>query len=340
MQRIVAKEFLNTPNEIPILDVRSPGEYATGHVPNAISFPLFSDDERAEIGTLYKQKGPQIATKKGLEIVGPKLVAFIEQAEAFGVSEFRMYCWRGGMRSQSMATLLESYGFKVLLLKDGYKGYRNFIIEYFRAKLPLKVITGYTGSKKTAFLYLLKEQGAQIIDIEGLANHQGSSFGNQKSKSQPTTEQFQNNLLDAFQKLDTNKTIYVEDENMRIGKVNMPEVFYQQKNNSPHIFIEIDKVERVEFLKEDYKNLSAEQLIQATEGISKKLGLELAAEAIECIKTGEGTRAATIILTYYDRQYHKSISNKKHVIEAHFKIKMNELASLAQKIALVPDYAV
>lgn len=340
MQRIVAKEFLNTIEEVPILDVRSPSEYATGHVPNAISFPIFSDEERAEVGTLYKQKGQKLATKKALEIVGPKLVLFIEQAEIFGVSEFRMYCWRGGMRSQSMATLLESYGFKVVLLKDGYKGYRNYIIEYFSTKLPLKVITGYTGSKKTAFLYFLKAKGAQIIDIEGLANHQGSSFGNQKSKSQPTTEQFQNELLDAFRKMDTNKTIYVEDENMRIGKVNMPEVFYQQKNDSPHIFIEIDKAERVEFLKEDYKNLSVDELILATEGISKKLGLELANEAIECIRKGEGTRAATIILTYYDRQYHKSISNKKHLIEEHFKVKMNELNSLAHKIMLEPNYAV
>ena len=340
MQRISPKEFLNTPNEIPILDVRSPGEFALGHIPNAISFPIFSDDERAEIGTLYKQKGPKIATKKGLEIVGPKLVSFIEQAEAHGVSEFRMCCWRGGMRSQSMATLLESYGFKVTLLKEGYKAYRNFIIEYFSAKLPLKVITGYTGSKKTAFLYLLEAQGAQIVDLEGLANHQGSSFGNQKSKSQPTTEQFQNRLLEAFQKLDPSRTIYVEDESMRIGRVSMPEVFYKQKSNSPHIFIEIDKGERVEFLKEDYKNLSVDQLILATEGISKKLGFELAAEAIECIKMGEGTRAAEIILTYYDRQYHKSISNKKHLIQNHFKIKMSELESLAEKIAMEPDYAV
>jgi tRNA 2-selenouridine synthase len=340
MQRIASKEFLNLPNEIPILDVRSEGEFATGHLPNAISFPIFSDKERAVIGTLYKQEGPKIATKKGLEIVGPKLVEFIEQAETYGVSEFRMYCWRGGMRSQSMATLLESYGFKVNLLKGGYKAYRNYIIEYFSKQLPLKVITGYTGSKKTAFLYLLKAQGAQIVDLEGLANHQGSSFGNQKSKSQPTTEQFQNNLLDEFLKLNLEKSIFVEDESMRIGKVNMPEVFYRQKSNSPHIFLEIDKLERVEFLKEDYKNLSIDQLILATEGISKKLGLELAVEAIECIKTGKGTRAAEIILTYYDRQYHKSILNKKHLIKDHFKIKMGELESLAQKIVLEPDYAV
>jgi len=340
MQSIAPKEFLKTSNEIPILDVRSPSEFATGHLPSAISFPIFSDNERAVIGTLFKKEGPKPATKKGLGIVGPKLVDFIEQAEKLGVAEFRMYCWRGGMRSQSMATLLESYGFKVVLLKGGYKAYRNFIIEYFSVQLPIKVITGYTGSKKTAFLYLLKTQGAQIVDLEGLANHQGSSFGNQKSMSQPTTEQFQNMLLDEFLKLDLRKPVFIEDESMRIGQVNVPEVFYQQKSNSPHIFLEIDKAERVEFLKEDYKNLSAEQLILATEGISKKLGLELAAEAIECIKLGHGTRAAEIILTYYDRQYHKSISNKKHLIHDHFKIEMSELESLAKKITLGTENAV
>jgi len=340
MQRISSEEFLATSTKLPILDVRSPAEFETGHIPGAISFPIFSDEERAIIGTLYKQEGSEIATKKGLEIVGPKLVPFIEQAEAIGGTIFKMYCWRGGMRSQSMATLLESYGFKVKLLNGGYKAYRNHIIQYFGQKLPLKVITGYTGSKKTLFLQMLKDNGAQVVDLEGLANHQGSSFGNQKSKSQPTTEQFQNMLLKAFLELDQTKSIYIEDESMRIGWVNLPETLYQQKNTSPHIFIEIDKKERVEFLLDDYKNLSPEQLILATEAIRKKLGDEQASEAIECIKKGEGRRAASIILTYYDRQYHKSISNKRDFIQDHFKIKMNEMESLARKMALAPKYAI
>ena len=228
MQRIPAKEFLRTNVEVPILDVRSPGEFETGHVPGAISFPIFSDDERAIIGTLYKQEGSKVAVKKGLELVGPKLTSFIEKAEGFGASTFRMYCWRGGMRSQSMASLLESYGFKVVLLEKGYKGYRNHLINFFEEELPLKVVTGYTGSKKTAFLHLLTKNGAQIIDLEGLANHQGSSFGNQKTEGQPTTEQFQNMLLEAFQKLDLEKPIYIEDESMRIGWVNLPEALYHQ----------------------------------------------------------------------------------------------------------------
>ena len=340
MQRIQVEEFLPKIDNIPILDVRSPSEFATGHIPQAISFPIFSDEERAIIGTLYKQEGNKSAVKKGLEIVGPKLVSFIEKAEALGVSAFKIYCWRGGMRSSSMATLLESYGFKVILLVGGYKSFRTYLRVFFDQKLPLKVVTGYTGSKKTAFLYLLKENGAQIIDLEGLANHQGSSFGNQKSDSQPTIEQFQNSLLESFQKLDLEQPIYIEDESMHIGWVSLPEALYQQKNKSPHLFIEIEKGERVEFLKEDYKNLSADQLIRATEAISKKLGFELAAEAIECIKMGEGSRAAEIILTYYDRQYHKSITKKQHLIEGHFKIGMNELGTLAEKVALKPDYAV
>src|SRR5690606_20923019 len=186
------------------------------------------------------------AIKKGLEIVGPKMVHFIEQAEAFQSTHLNLYCWRGGMRSESMAWLLERYGFTTTVLAGGYKAYRSHALNFFEQPLPLKVVSGYTGSKKTHFLQMLKEAGEQVIDLEGLAQHQGSSFGNKKSTGQPTTEQFQNLLYQAFSVLDLSKVIWIEDESMRIGQVNLPQRLYQRMEESPRVVLDISLAERVE----------------------------------------------------------------------------------------------
>ncbi|MCP4458838.1 MAG: tRNA 2-selenouridine(34) synthase MnmH [Cytophagales bacterium] len=332
LNRIKPLDFLSLDASIAILDVRSPSEYAVGHIPSAISFPLFTDEERAVVGTIYKQKSKKEAVKKGLEIVGPKMVEFVELAEHLNSSKLALYCWRGGMRSESMAWLLGQYGFETIILEGGYKAYRNKLHGFFDQKLPLRVVTGYTGSKKTEFLLNLKAKDEQVVDLEGLAQHQGSSFGNQKSINQPETEHFQNLVYQEFMTLDLNKTIWIEDESMHIGKVCLPENLYKQKNESPHVFIEIEKSQRVNFLIEDYGALSTEQLSDATQAISKKLGHDNASKAIDAIGAGDLKTAVEIILTYYDRQYHKSISRKRHLIEGHYKIDINKLYNLADEL--------
>lgn len=338
MERVGIADFID--HENPIIDVRSPGEFAKGHIIGATSIPLFSDEERAEVGTIYKQKSKQIAVKKGLEIVGPKMVQFIEEIEALNAPKLRVYCWRGGMRSESMAWLFEKYGIETTILSGGYKAYRNEVINYFDRKLPLKVLSGYTGSKKTALLELIQIQGGQVVDLEGLANHQGSSFGNQKSTGQPSTEQFQNLLFEEFSKMTLDRPIWIEDECMNIGKVRLVESLYTQKNASPHYFLEIDRSERLDFLIEDYGDLTSDQLTQATNGIAKKLGRELAAQAIEFIVNGDLRNAAKIILTYYDKQYNKSISKKSDLVQGHYKISINEISGLAKELASIESNAV
>lgn len=331
--RLSISDFQAQESSIPILDVRSPSEFDLGHIPSAISLPLFSDEERAVVGILYKQKSKKEAIKKGFEIVGSKMVGFIEQAEKLNSPTVALYCWRGGMRSESMAWLLGQYGLEPVVLEGGYKAYRKAMRDFFDKKLPLKVVTGYTGSKKTEFLHLLKTEGQQVVDLEGLAQHQGSRFGNEKSISQPATEHFQNLVYQEFMNFDLNRPIWVEDESMNIGRVSLLENFYQQKNESPHVFLEIEKAQRVVFLIEDYGTLRQEQLIDATQAISKKLGFQNAVKAVEAIKEGDLTKAVEIILTYYDRQYHKSISHKEHLIEEHFKIDSHKLAILAAELA-------
>ena len=310
--------FLRGEGTSPILDVRSPSEFAHGHIPGAVSFPLFSDEERAIVGTTYKQKGQQQAVKIGLEITGPKMVDFITKAEVLGSKSFRVHCWRGGMRSESVSWLLQQYGFETQLLEGGYKAYRQELLRYFSEDLPLRVVTGYTGSGKTRLLHELASAGEQVIDLEGYANHQGSSFGNQNCDEQPTTEQFQNDLFDAFMKLDQKRTIWLEDESICIGRVSLPEPLFTQMNASPHVQIDVQKSIRIENLMRDYGQIDKAKLAVATRSITKKLGHKKAEAALGHIEVGEMQEAASIILTYYDSSYRKSVERKAALIEGRY----------------------
>lgn len=340
MKRVSAHTFLEKLPDVPLLDVRSPAEYEEGHIPEAVSFPLFNNQERAIIGTLYKQQGRTKAIKKGLEIVGPKMVGFVEEAEKLNSTQLALYCWRGGMRSESMAWLLERCGIETYVLEGGYKAYRKILGDFFDQKLPLHVLTGYTGSKKTQLLHLLREKGEQVVDLEGLARHQGSSFGNQKSKSQPTTEHFQNLLFEEFRKLDLLRPIWIEDESMRIGRVMLVEALYQQKNRSPHFVVEVQKEQRVDFLVTDYGKLQPEQLITATEAIRKKLGGDKSAEAIEHIRSGQLEQAAAITLNYYDARYRQSLERKQQFIKARLTVDLNNLEAAVQQLQEAVHHAV
>lgn len=294
-------------SEAPCLDIRSPGEYNKAHVPGAISFPLFTDSERELVGTNYKEDGQKAAIKLGLEIVGPKMKRFIEQAEMLKSGTFRMYCWRGGMRSSSMAWLFEQYGFEVIQLKGGYKSYRHALFALLEQPLKLKVLTGYTGSGKTEVLHEMQKLGAQVVDLEGLANHPGSSFGNVLELKQPSTEMFQNLILSEISSFDLDRPIWIEDESICIGKVHLPEKLYYKMRESPRYLMKVPIERRIELLVRQYGGIGKSRLRKAVEGIQKKLGSERAEEATDAIEKSELAYAAKILLTYYDRQYEKSI---------------------------------
>lgn len=332
MEIIDVSAFLDPTAGLPIVDVRSPGEFAKGHIPRAVSIPLFTNEERAVVGTLYKQRGQQEAIKKGLSIVGPKMVGFIEQAEAIGAAQLHVHCWRGGMRSESMAWLFERYGLHTSILRGGYKAYRNAVLHFFDQPLHLRVLTGYTGCQKTELLHAMKTQGAQVIDLEGLAHHQGSSFGNAKTEGQPTSEQFQNNLHDYCQSLDVTQPIWIEDESICIGNVSLPESLFQQMTAAPHVRISAPMEQRLQFLVKDYGDIDPEKLKASTMAISKRLGKENTAEALEAIDQGDLYRAASLILGYYDLQYEKSISKKAKQIIGDFTLVSNQVDQLANII--------
>jgi tRNA 2-selenouridine synthase len=177
VKQLSVEEFLEKAQSLPIVDVRSPGEYDHAHIPGAVSIPLFDNDERALVGTKYKNAGKDSAVLLGLDLVGPKLAGFVKQSKKLNPQhkEVLVHCWRGGMRSGSFAWLLDTAGLTASTLVGGYKAYRNAVLSAFAEPRNLIILGGKTGSGKTDILKELARQGEQIIDLEGLAHHKGST---------------------------------------------------------------------------------------------------------------------------------------------------------------------
>lgn len=266
--------FLAARTDRVVLDVRSPGEYAQGHIPGAVSFPLFDDLERARVGTVYKQQGKEEAMLLGLKIVGPKMEKFVRQARKLAPHRrLAVHCWRGGQRSGSMAWLFRQSGFDVVTLLGGYKNYRRHLLDAFeQIAFPMIVIGGQTGSGKTKVLRELQRLGEQIIDLEALAHHKGSAFGAIGELPQPTVEQFENDLFEAMIPLDPGRRVWLENESRSIGRVFVPEGFWRHFKASPLYNIEVPSECRIQNLVDDYTGFSSEELEEAFLRIEKKTG--------------------------------------------------------------------
>ncbi|MDP5169611.1 MAG: tRNA 2-selenouridine(34) synthase MnmH [Bacteroidia bacterium] len=296
-----------------VIDVRAPGEFGEGHLPNAVNVPLFDDEERKEVGTLYKQQGRQPAFLRGLEFVGPKLADFVRTAEAISPSrKLLVHCWRGGMRSSSLATLWAQSGFEVKTLEGGYKAYRKYIREASARPLNIIILGGMTGSGKTRILKSLAKKGEQIIDLEGLANHKGSSFGTIGELPQGTTEQFENDLFEKLKVIDPEKTVWIEDESRMIGKIFVPDALWDQMIKSPVIKLEVPKQFRVENLVNDYAGGDPQLAEEALLRIAKRMDGKMVKIAIEALHQGDYATTADLALAYYDRTYTHSINKKPH----------------------------
>ena len=208
-------DFLDKSRTMPVIDVRSPAEFDHGHISGAINMPVFSNEERSIIGSLYVQQGSSEAIMKGLDLVGPKMKDFAASARDIAPGgEALLHCWRGGMRSNSMAWLLNTVGIKTSTLEGGYKSYRRFAQAFFTKPLNLIVIGGMTGSGKTEVLEALEKKGIQVIHLERLARHKGSVFGGIGMPVQPTTEQFENDLFTLLMQLDSQEPVFIEDESL------------------------------------------------------------------------------------------------------------------------------
>lgn len=302
--QVSSQNFFKQAHDVPIIDVRAPQEYIHAHIPGAHNVPLFSDQARAQVGLLYKQEGKHAAIKLGLSIVGPRLLELVKHIEAIAPQKIvRMHCWRGGMRSQSLAWLLNMSGFNVYLLEGGYKQYRAYMREQFAKKFNLISIGGKTGSGKTDFLKTLASLDYSVIDIENLANHKGSVFGHVGSQEQPSQEQFENLLGLALLNHDSSKPLFVEKESRRIGKLLLPEDFFKQLQTAPSVSIQASKQERIQRIMRDYGMADKRDLCNAVKKIEKHLG-GLACKTISNqILENNYDSAISSLLNYYDAYY-------------------------------------
>ena len=347
IQKLTIEEFLQLAKQHPVFDVRSPGEFIHAHIPNAISLPLFTDEERKIVGTAYKQQSKQAAIKLGLDFFGVKMKKMVEGVESLAADRKSLaekshpltnndqqptnavlvHCWRGGMRSAGVAWLLDLYGFKVYTLVGGYKVYRKWVLAQFEQQYNFKIIGGYTGSGKTLVLNELSKQHS-AIDLEALAHHKGSTFGALGELPQPKQEMFENLLAERLadirwllaEKTSSQPTndqrptcIWLEDESQRIGNLQIPMPLWYAIRKCPVYFLNIPFEERLDYLTEEYGKFTKEQLVNAIIRIQKRLGGLETKNAMNHLLENNHKECFRILLTYYDKWYEKGLHNRENL---------------------------
>jgi tRNA 2-selenouridine synthase len=240
-----------------IIDARSPSEFAHDHIPGAINCPVLDDEERARVGTLYKQVSPFEARKVGAALVAINVARHLQnvfQHQPKGWTPL-VYCWRGGQRSGAFTHILRQVGWSAQRLNGGYKAWRSFVLtelEHIPASFQFQVISGPTGCAKTKILHALSQLGEQVLDLEGLAAHKGSVLGELPRTAQPSQKMFDTLLLENLSNLDPNRPVYVEAESKRIGSIQLPDSLFQAMNRAPWLSIQASLQARVDFLLTDY----------------------------------------------------------------------------------------
>ena len=313
MIRVPVNDFIKLDREIPVIDVRTPAEFDEGHLPGAINIPVFSNEERAKVGTTYKQVGKEQAIEEGLGYVGPKMQELATRAKEIAKDgQVKVYCWRGGMRSEKMAWLFELVGLKSTVLKGGYKAYRKKVADSFKELTNLIVLQGATGSGKTAILSEMDKLGEQVLDLEGLANHKGSAFGGLGMPEQPTTQQFQNNLEGKLRTFRPGKTIWIESESMTVGRVYLPESLWDSMNVAPRVVIDVSREHRLDRIVEEYGAFPVDILVDRVKKLAQRLGGQNVNRVVDFIESGDIRSAADILLTYYDKSYAYSAEKYKN----------------------------
>lgn len=312
--------------KVVTLDVRSPGEYKKGHIPGAINVPLFDDDERAKVGTTYNRAGRYEAIKNGVKLIGPKLSKFFPVLESRKLKpgdRVFVYCWRGGMRSGSVAWLLSLCGYQVTKLDGGYRSYRRWCRKKVGEKdspVPAKIIVlgGSTGSGKTAILEQLRAAGQQVLDLEDLANHRGSAFGWIGQATQPSNEWYENMIAASVRRVDPNAPLWIEHEGQHVGTCSVPLGVQHWIKTTPggggmvvlNLTQEVRAVRLVEdycseddVRKEGWMDNMKKCISLRKGGLAKKLGGARVKEALEALDAGKFSHVAKMMLQYYDKLY-------------------------------------
>lgn len=256
-----------------IIDARSPSEFALDHIPGAINCPVLDDDERRIVGTLFKQTGAFEARRVGGAMVAANLAVHIRERFADRPANWRpaVYCWRGGMRSSSMVTWLRLVGWDAQQLAGGYKSFRNHVVAQINVLCPLlklQVVCGATGSAKTRVLQELAERGEQVLDLEDFASHKGSLLGSLPGVEQPSQKRFETLLISVLDNIDIERTLYVEGESARIGRLAVPLPLVEHMRAAPCIEVAATPQARLAYLLQDYAYLGEDAA-----GLAEKLGV-------------------------------------------------------------------
>jgi tRNA 2-selenouridine synthase len=293
-----------------IIDVRSPAEYAEDHLPGAVSMPVLSDAERAEVGTIYTQESPFRARKIGAALVARNAARHIEERLMDRDGGWRplVYCWRGGQRSGSFASILAQIGWRVEVLEGGYRSWRRLVVgRFYDADLGLRLIRldGFTGTAKTALLGEVARLGGQVLDLEGLARHRGSILGDIDGE-QPSQKGFETALAQAIDKLDPGRPVLVEAESARIGAVRLPPALWGAMKGSPRIVVDAPVAARAAYLAGEYAGLAADRsaLTGRLDGLRPLAGHATVDNWLALLAEGQGTELAHALITqHYDPAY-------------------------------------
>lgn len=299
-----------------VIDARSEDEHALDHLPGAINWPSLDNAERITIGTMYKQVNAFEAKKRGATLAARNIAAHIEREVIDKPRGWKplVYCWRGGNRSGSLATILGAIGFHVTLIEGGYKAWRAALVDDLPAqaqRLHYRVVCGPTGSGKTRLLHALAAQGAQVLDLEGLARHRSSVLGHIPGVDQPSQKRFDSLIWEALQAFDPGRPVFIESESKKVGNLRVPDALIDAMRASPCIDLQLPDEERVALLMEDYHFFvqDSEHFCQRLEALTELRGKAVVGEWIEKVQAGQTQEVVLALLKlHYDPTYAASIA--------------------------------
>jgi tRNA 2-selenouridine synthase len=302
-----------------VLDVRAPCEFHKGHIPGAINVPLFDDAERVIVGTLYKKEGHDIAVRRGIKLMDAKIRETIDQIDRLKVQpgdELLIYCKRGGMRSGGMAWLLSQAEVNVHTLAGGYQGFRTWVKDTWSMDRSLVLLGGKTGSGKTDVLVALRESfGCQVVDLEGEANHRGSTFGSLGLPPQPTSGMYENNLALQWRSFSSAAPVFIENEGRHVGSATVPCGLWARMRSAETrlLRLEIPQVARVQRLVGEYGVYPRDRLADCIRKVSKRLGTDKTEEALALLQQqppGLAEITSMLLSSYYDASYEKQAAKQ------------------------------
>jgi len=306
-----------------VVDVRSPGEFAEATIPGAINVPILDNQQRAQIGPLYKNEGTHVARTRGIEIVAPKIPQLIKDICAQRTNPRRpiiVFCWRGGLRSRAMTTFLQLAGYPAFQLRGGHKAFRRHVVDFFEQGCwgRMLVLRGLTGVGKTRLLHQLAAQNQPVIDLEGLANHRGSAFGGVGLGEQPGQKQFEALLWEQLQHIPADGWALTEGESRHIGKLLLPQRFFRSLQTETTLWVETSLENRIKIILEDYcvNQLPEEAFISPIQSLQRRLGLAEVENMLELLRQKNWHElVAELMLKYYDPLYRHTKPDNRITIE-------------------------